>query len=120
MKDYNNNSNPSWKEVRGQTLNAKETVGTIQHISKNIRDYSLRMRETMNTLRESGAIPELAEAIREASFAVRDTAKDITEATRELKKNCIVELRLMLEKHHLTQLRQCKTVLTGLKRKPVK
>jgi len=90
MKDYNNNSNPSWKEVRGHTLNAKETVGTIQHISKNIRDYSLRMRETMNTLRESGAIPELAEAIREASFAVRDTAKDITEATRELKKNCII------------------------------
>ncbi len=64
MKDYNKNSNPSLKEVRGSQLTAKQTVETIQHISKNIREYSLRMRETMSTLRESGAIPEMAEAIR--------------------------------------------------------
>jgi hypothetical protein len=90
MKDYNNNSNPSLEIFRGHQLTAKETVGTIQNISKNIRDYSLRMRETMKTLRESGAIPEMAEAIREGSFAVRDTVKDINAATQELKKNGIV------------------------------
>jgi len=89
MKDYNN-SNSSLKEVRGHQLTAKEVVGTIQNISKNITEYSLRLRETMNTLRESGSIPELAEAIREASFAARDTSKDINEATRELKKNGVV------------------------------
>jgi len=55
MKDYNN-SNSSWKEVRGHQLTAKEAVGTIQNISKNIREYSLRMRETVSTLRESGSI----------------------------------------------------------------
>jgi len=86
----NNISNPSSKEVMGRSLTAKQTVGSIQNISKNIREYSLRMRETMDTLRESGAIPEMAEAIREASFAIRDTAKDINEATQELKKNGVV------------------------------
>ena len=86
MKDYNN-SNPSLEILRGHQLTAKETVGTIQNISKNIREYSLRMRETMKTLRESGAIPEMAEAIRDGSFAVRDTVKDINAATLELKKN---------------------------------
>ena len=85
-----NISNPSSREVMGQSLTAKKTVGSIQNISKNIREYSLRMRETVGTLRESGAIPEMAEAIREASFAVRDTAKDINEATQELKKNGVV------------------------------
>lgn len=85
-----NISNPSSKEVMVQSLTAKQTVGSIQNISKNIREYSLRMRETMGTLRESGAIPEMAQAIREASFAVRDTAKDINEATQELKKNGVI------------------------------
>jgi len=78
------------KEVPKHQLTAQEAVESIKHISKNIRDYSLRMRETMKTLRESGAIPELAEAIREASFAVRDTAKDINEAARDLKKSGVV------------------------------
>jgi methyl-accepting chemotaxis protein len=90
MKDYNNNSNPSLEIFRGHQLTAKETIGTIQNISKNIREYSLRMRETMKTLRESGAIPEMAEAIREGSFAVRDTVKDINEATQDLKKNGVI------------------------------
>jgi methyl-accepting chemotaxis protein len=86
MKDYNN-SNPSLEIVRGQQFTVKETVGTIQNISKNIRDYSLQMRDTVKTLRESGAIPEMVEAIRDGSFAVRDTVKDINAATLELKKN---------------------------------
>ena len=51
MKEYNNNSNPSWKKVDVYKLTAKETVGNIQNISKNIRNYSLKMRETMKTLR---------------------------------------------------------------------
>jgi len=50
MKDYNN-SNPSWKEVRGHQLTAKETVGTIQNISKNIREYSLRMSPRVSSYR---------------------------------------------------------------------
>jgi methyl-accepting chemotaxis protein len=90
MKNYNNNSSLSSKEVRVYQMTAKETVGTIQNISKNIKEYSQRMRETMNTLRESGVIPEMADAIREASFAVRDTAKDINETTQELKKNGVL------------------------------
>ena len=90
MKNNNNNPNPPTKKVRLQQLTAKETVGSIQNVSKNIREYSLRMRETMKTLRESGAIPEMAEAIREGSFAVRDTVKDINEATQELKKNGVL------------------------------
>lgn len=90
MKNYNKNSNPSLEEVGEHQWTAKETVGSIQNISKNIRDYSLKMRETMKTLRESGAIPEMAEAIREGSFAIRDTAKDINLATQELKTNGVI------------------------------
>ena len=90
MKNYNNNSNPSLEIFRGHQLTAKETIGTIQNISKNIREYSLRMRETMKTLRESGAIPEMAQAIREGSFAVRDTVKDINAETQEMKKNGVI------------------------------
>ncbi len=90
MKDYNNNSNPSLEIFRGNQLTAKKTVGIIQNISKNIREHSLRMRETVKTLRESGVIPEMAEAIRDGSFAVRDTVKDINAATQELKKSGVV------------------------------
>ena len=90
MKDYNNNPNPSLEIFRGPQLTAKETVRTIQNISKNIREYSLRMRETMKTLHESGSIPEMAEAIREGSFAVRDTVRDINAATQEMKKNGVI------------------------------
>ncbi len=90
MKNYNNNSNPSLEIFRGYQLTAKETVGTIQNISKNIREYSLRMRETTKTLRESGAIPEMVQAICEGSFAVRDTLKDINAATQDLKKNGVI------------------------------
>jgi methyl-accepting chemotaxis protein len=90
MKDYNNNSNPSLEIFGGPQLTANETVRTIQSISKNIREYSLRMRETMKTLHESGSIPEMAEAIREGSFAVRDTVRDINAATQEMKKNGVI------------------------------
>ena len=90
MKNYNNNSNPSLEILGGNQFAAKETVETIKNISKNIRDYSHMMRDTMKTLRESGAIPEMAEAIREGSFAVRDTVKDINETAQELKKNGVV------------------------------
>ncbi len=89
MKNYNN-SNPSLEILGGNQFAAKETVETIKNISKNIRDYSHMMRDTMKTLRESGAIPEMAEAIREGSFAVRDTVKDINETAQELKKNGVV------------------------------
>ena len=87
MKNHNNNSNLSSKEVRLHQFNANQTVETIQNISKNIREHSLQMRQTMKTLRESRAIPEIALAIRDGSFAVRDIAKDISETTQELKKN---------------------------------
>ncbi len=90
MKDNNNNPNPSLEIFRGHQLTVHQTVGSIQNISKNIRDYSLKMRDTMKTLRESGAIPEMAEAIRDGSFAVRDTVKDINAATQELKKNGVI------------------------------
>lgn len=90
MKEYSNNSNPSWKEPDVYHLSAKETVVNIQNISKNIKEYSFRMRETVRTLRESGVIPEMAEAIRDGSLAVYDTVKDINEATQELKKNSTV------------------------------
>ena len=90
MKNQNNNPNLSSKEVRLHQLNANQTVETIQNISRNIRDHSLQMRQTMKTLRESGAIPEIASAIRDSSFAVRDIANDISETTQELKKNGLV------------------------------
>lgn len=86
MKDYNN-SIPYWNENSVNQLTAKQTVGAIQNVSKNIREYSLAMRETMKTLRESGAIPEFALAIREGSFAVRDTVKDLNQTAQELKRN---------------------------------
>ena len=90
MKQINNQQ--SSQEDVVQKWNAKETVEAIQNVSKNIREYSFKMRETMKTLRESGAIPEMADAIREASFAVRDTVNDINETTKELKKKgAIVE-----------------------------
>ena len=90
MKNHNNNPNLSSKEVRLHQLNANQTVETIQNISRNIREHSFQMSQTMKTLRESGAIPEIASAIRDSSFAVRDIAKDISETTQELKKNGMV------------------------------
>lgn len=90
MNDYNNNSNQSLQGVKDEMFSAQEAVGNIQNISKNIQDYSLLMRDTVRTIRESGVIPQIAEAIRVTTFAVRDTAKEINEATQELKKNGIV------------------------------
>ena len=90
MKNYNNNLNLSSEEVRLQQLNANQTVENIQNISRNIREYSLQMRQTMQTLRESGAIPEVALAIRDGSFAARDIAKNISETTQDFKRNGIV------------------------------
>jgi prophage DNA circulation protein len=90
MKDYNNNQNSSSQEAIVHQWTAKETVEAIQNVSKNIREYSFRMRETMKTLRESGAIPEMADAIHEASIAVRDTVNDINETTKELKRKGVV------------------------------
>ena len=90
MKNYTNDSNHSLESSREHQSTGKETVETIQNVSKNIKDYSLKMRETMKTLRESGVIPEMAEAIREGSLAVCDTIKDINSATKELKKNGVI------------------------------
>jgi len=90
MKNYNNNPNLSSEEVRLQQFNANQTVENIQNISRNIREYSLQMRQTMQTLRESGAIPEVALAIRDGSFAARDIAKNISETTQDFKRNGIV------------------------------
>jgi len=92
MKEYNNHQNGSSQGDLVHKWTATETVEAIQNVSKNIREYSFKMRETMKTLRESGAIPEMADAIREASFAVRDTVNDINETTKELKrKGAIVD-----------------------------
>jgi len=88
MKNFTN-PNTTSQEVATNTWNPKETVETLQNISKNIRGYSLKMKETMKCLRESGAIPEFAEAIREGSFALRDTVSDINETTKELKRKGI-------------------------------
>jgi methyl-accepting chemotaxis protein len=65
---------------------ADETVAKIQHASKNIKEYSYLMRNTVKTVRESGAIPELVDAIREASFALRDTVNEINQTTKEIHK----------------------------------
>ena len=88
MKDYNNTKTTSQEVVTNQ-WNPKETVEALQNISKNIRGYSLKMKETMKSLRESGAIPEFAEAIREGSFALRETVGDISETTKELQRKGI-------------------------------
>jgi methyl-accepting chemotaxis protein len=98
MKDYHSNQNQSSQEDLVHRWTANETVEAIQNVSKNIREYSSKMRETMKTLRESGAIPEMADAIREASFAVRDTVNDINETTKELKrKGAVVETASAIE-----------------------
>ena len=89
MKNYNN-PNLSSQEIRIHQISANQTVGTIQNVSKNIKAYSLQMRQVMKTLRESGVIPEIALAIREGSFAVRDTVKEINETAQELKNNGVV------------------------------
>jgi methyl-accepting chemotaxis protein len=97
MKDYTSNQQSS-KEDLVHKWTANETVEAIQNVSKNIREYSFKMRETMKTLRESGAIPEMADAIREASFAVRDTVNDINETTKDLKrKGAIVDTASAIE-----------------------
>lgn len=90
MKNYNNNPHLSSEEVRIQQLNANQTVESIQNISRNIREYSLQMRQTMQALRESGAIPEVALAIRDGSFVARDIAKNISETAQDFKRNGIV------------------------------
>jgi len=88
MKDYNNTKTTSQEVVTNQWT-PKEAVETLQNISKNIRGYSWKMKETMKSLRESGAIPEFAEAIRDGSFALRETVGDINETTKELKRKGI-------------------------------
>jgi len=90
MKDFQHNQIQSSQEASVHQRTGKETVEAIQNVSKNIRVYSTRMRDTMKTLRESGAIPEMADAIHEASIAVRDTVNDINETTKELKKKGVV------------------------------
>lgn len=85
MTDYIQNKSSQEDQVHRWTID--ETVEAIQSVSKNIREYSFRMRSNMKTLRESGAIPQMADAIREASFAVRDTVNEINETTKELQKN---------------------------------
>jgi methyl-accepting chemotaxis protein len=98
MKDNNSNQKQSSQEDLVHRWTANETVEAIQNVSKNIREYSSKMRETMKTLRESGAIPEMVDAIREASFAVRDTVNDINETTKELKrKGAVVETASAIE-----------------------
>jgi len=67
-----------------------ETVDAIQHVSKNITEYSSLMRSTVKSLRKSGAIPEMAVAIREASFALRDTVNEINLTAKEIQKNNVV------------------------------
>ena len=84
MKDFTQNKS-SQEEIHRWTID--ETVEAIQNVSKNIREYSFKMRTNMKTLRESGALPDMADAIREASFAVRDTVNEINETTKELQKN---------------------------------
>jgi len=84
MKDFTQNQSSQEDPVQRWTID--ETVGAIQNVSKNIREYSFKMRTNMKTLRESGVIPEMADAIREASFAVRDTVNEINETTKELQK----------------------------------
>ena len=86
MIEYNNKPNSSSKEAKYLQWDLKETVGTIQSVSKNIQEYSLMMREAVKTLRESGAIPEIILAIRESSFAVRDTLQEINQTTQDMKK----------------------------------
>ncbi len=90
MKDYTHNQIQSSQEDKVHQRTAIETVEAIQNVSRNIREYSFRMRETMKTLRESGAIPEMADAIHQASLAVRDTVNDINETTKELKRKGVV------------------------------
>jgi methyl-accepting chemotaxis protein len=65
----------------GTTTNpksAERTAETIKNIARDIRDASIKMKETVKTLRESGAI------------AARDTAKEINDATRDLKERGII------------------------------
>ena len=88
MKNYNNPIATSQEDAIPQ-WNPKETVETLQNISKNIRGYSMKIKETMQVLRESGAIPEFAEAIRASSFAIRDTVNDINETTKDLQRKGI-------------------------------
>ncbi|MGD8707866.1 MAG: hypothetical protein PVI88_04195 [Nitrosopumilaceae archaeon] len=88
MKEFN--SVPSWNENKPEQITIAQTVGTIQNVSKNIREHAFQIRETMKTLRQTGAITEIAMAIRESSFAIRDTVRDINETTKELQKNGIL------------------------------
>ena len=88
MDKHNGNQNPFSQE--NSEWNPKETVEAIQNVSKNVRVYSYKIRETMRALRESNAIPEMAEAIRDTSFAIRDTVHDVNETTKELKKRGII------------------------------
>ncbi len=78
----------------GRTIDkrsAERTAETIKNIAKDIRDASIKMKETVKTLRESGAIEEITQAVLETSMAARDTAKEINEAARDLKERGIIK-----------------------------
>lgn len=71
-------------------MTAMEIAEKIKFVAKNIRESSLRVRDTVRILRQSGAIDELADAVHTAVVASRDTAKEISEAARELKESGLI------------------------------
>jgi methyl-accepting chemotaxis protein len=68
-----------------------EIAEKIKLVAKNIRESSIKIRETVRIVRQSGAIDELADAIHTAAVASRDTAKEINEAAAELKESGLVK-----------------------------
>jgi len=77
--------------ARANEKNSLEMAEKIKRIANNIRDSSLRIRDTVRILRQSGAIDELGDAVHTASVVSRDTAKEISEAANELKESGLIK-----------------------------
>lgn len=81
---------PKSEPTNSREITAMEIADKAKLVAKNIRESSLRVRDTVKILRQSGAIDELADAIHTAVAASRDTAKEINEATKELRESGLI------------------------------
>jgi hypothetical protein len=67
-----------------------QTADSIRNIAKGIRETSTKIRKTVKTLRHSGAIDEFTQAVHEATLTACITAKEINEASKDLKERGII------------------------------
>lgn len=74
-----------------QDFTAEEMAAKIKSAAKDIRESSIRIRDTVKVLRQSGAIQDMADAVRTAVVASRDIMKEINESAKDLNESGVIK-----------------------------